>query len=58
MPEFEFKPMSKGDLCRVFGITHTTLRVWLKPIADKLGVYETMYKPKQVKFIYSHLIGV
>jgi len=50
------KAYSKGELKDLYGVSHYTLRVWLKPFIDDIGIIAGgMYTPKQIEIIFSKI---
>lgn len=55
----DHKTLSKSDLCRLYGISITTLRTWLV-VKGQLFTIEyynktKIFNPKEVSKIFSHL---
>ncbi len=52
----KLKPMCLSDLAILYGVSRPTIRLWLKPIADKIGTrIGYKYNVRQVEIIFNHL---
>ena len=54
----EIKSYTKKELERLYGVSRTTFRKWLKPILHTLPDYtvnQTIFTPRQVAIIFKHL---
>jgi len=56
--EFDLRPCTPADLCKMYGVTRKTILRWLKPFAKEIGQrYGHFYNIAQVEKIVK-ILGV
>ncbi|MFD2581509.1 hypothetical protein ACFSR6_03345 [Pedobacter vanadiisoli] len=55
MSEVRIQPYSKKELRALYGVSRTTLRVWISKIADLGDYIGGRYTPNQIAKIFNHI---